>query len=382
MPVEFNITTATSRVELDKKTRRGQASCLVANISGKPVRGRAQLRSSTQDIITNQWVTLDGAAERDYAVAGNQQFTIQIAVPASAPATTTPFTFWMEVIDVANPDEVCDKGQEIAFAVPEAPVVKPGFQFKWWMAAIAAGVILLIALVIFLIARANSKPIVPQNIIGMTESEARSALENSCANPRPCLIPNVNYKAVSGNTLGVVTEVIPPAGTRLDPGTTVVVFISQVLVPNNIIGQTEDQAKNSLINACQAVPCLNPVMQYNVIFTTLPEAVTATNPPPGTLVNPGSSVTVTYRKRKLVTIPDLGGKDPTTATGVLVNLCPLSPCLNVTQVLVISRAGLIGLVVNTKPPAGTQVEPGSPVQLQVGRGLGLPLPQPLPLPKP
>jgi hypothetical protein len=133
----FVITAASNSVLLSAE-RTGQATFTVFNASGRPISGRAQI--VPEDPATEPWMTLAGAAERAFGIAGAQQFVVEITAPPTAPAGDVRFR--LAVVDVENPDENYSRGPSVTFHVPEAPA--PSKPFPWWIIAVAAGVIILL----------------------------------------------------------------------------------------------------------------------------------------------------------------------------------------------------------------------------------------------
>jgi hypothetical protein len=133
----FVITAASNSVPLSAE-RTGQATFTVFNASGRPISGRARI--VPEDPATEPWITVAGAAERAFGIAGAQQFAVEIKAPPTAPAGDVRFR--LDVVDVENPDENYTQGPSVTFQVPEAPA--PSKPFPWWIVAVAAGVIILL----------------------------------------------------------------------------------------------------------------------------------------------------------------------------------------------------------------------------------------------
>jgi hypothetical protein len=140
----FDITNASTTIPIDSRGN-GQTSYSASNISGAPVRGRARLRSNDTDTL--KWLALQGDVERDFGVAQTQQFTIKVAVPPDTPPGD--HTFALQVVDVANPDELSDTGPEVSFKVlPTPPKPAPKLPWWWWIPVAAVGVIILIVVLV------------------------------------------------------------------------------------------------------------------------------------------------------------------------------------------------------------------------------------------
>lgn len=138
MPGPFAITAATNTVLLDS-SRQGQTSFTVSNTTTRSARGRARIVPISA--AAGPWLTLLGEAERDFASSSTQQYTVQISVPPGAPASD--YTFRLDMVDLANPDEDFSEGPSVRFVVaPSLPVKKP---FPWWIVAIAIAALLILA---------------------------------------------------------------------------------------------------------------------------------------------------------------------------------------------------------------------------------------------
>lgn len=135
MACPFDITVATNSVRLNAK-RQGEAAFTAYNRSGRPVRGRAQI--APQNPAAAPWLELVGDVERSFAIAGTEQYTVQLAVLDKAPPGN--YSFRLDMVGVENPDEDYCSGPSVTFEVPQPVPIKP---FPWWI-VIAAVVALLV----------------------------------------------------------------------------------------------------------------------------------------------------------------------------------------------------------------------------------------------
>lgn len=129
----FAVTTATNSVRLDG-SRAGEALFTVFNASGRPVRGRALVVA--QEPVAQRWATILGDAERDFSIAGTQQYPVRLAVPPDAPAGA--YSLRLDMVGVENPDEFFTEGPMVRLEVP-APEKKRPFP---WLAVVAVLVVL------------------------------------------------------------------------------------------------------------------------------------------------------------------------------------------------------------------------------------------------
>lgn len=132
----FSITTAATALQLDSQGR-SECAFTVTNVSGRALRGRAELRATNP--AHQGWIAVSGDAERDYPPNSTQSIVARIAVPAGSPAGKSGFR--LDVVSTENSDEDFAEGPTIAFDVaPPAPKKA----FPWWIVAAAAVLVLVI----------------------------------------------------------------------------------------------------------------------------------------------------------------------------------------------------------------------------------------------
>ena len=137
----FAITTATNSVILND-SRQGEVSFTVANVSGRQLPARAHI--VPQGEAQADWFTLAGDSEREFAIAGVQQYTVRIQVPPEA--TPGNYLFRLDAVGIRVPDEEFAEGPSVTFVVPEQQEkAKP---FPWWLVAVGAVSLLVIAVVV------------------------------------------------------------------------------------------------------------------------------------------------------------------------------------------------------------------------------------------
>lgn len=167
MPNAFDITTASTTVQIDDATRKGVASYTVKNTCGRPLRGEAKLETNQPQILEpgKEWIKIDNSTFRDFSTDGTEQFTVQIGVPMQAPAGT--YGFWLKMVGIENPDEMTDIGPNIDFSVKELPKPVPWWKkLKWWVWVIAGVVLLLIiGLILFLVLTPRTPATFSANIL-------------------------------------------------------------------------------------------------------------------------------------------------------------------------------------------------------------------------
>jgi hypothetical protein len=131
----FAITAASNTVLLGQN-RAAETTFTVANTSGRAVRGRAKL--GPDDLVQKKWLQPAGDVERDFAIAGAQQYVVKINVPPNASAGN--YSLRLDMVGVENPDADYTEGPTVAFQVPQAEVKR---KFPWWIVAAAAVIVIL-----------------------------------------------------------------------------------------------------------------------------------------------------------------------------------------------------------------------------------------------
>lgn len=165
MTCPFDITVATNSVRLDAK-HQGEATFTVFNRSGRPVRGRGQLAAQQSEAAA--WLAVSGENERNFAIAGAEQYSVRLTVPKTAPAGN--YAFRLDMVGVENPDEEFCAGPSVTFVVPEPAPPKP---FPWWIVAVVAVVVIGAGLAFWLWPRSVPVPDVREQ----TLNNARATLE-------------------------------------------------------------------------------------------------------------------------------------------------------------------------------------------------------------
>ena len=217
MPGSFTITAATNSIRLDTN-RRGEASFTVFNASGRPIRGRAQL--VTQYPAVADWLTLQGAAERDFGIAEAHHFTARIALPADAPAGSQPFR--LDMVGVENPDEQYTQGPTVIFQAPEPEPKKP---FPWWIIAAVSGGLLLIGAILAVV-------LWPRDVtVPAIRGEAISNASQILTDARLAVAAAIVEESSDDVPEGRVIRTEPPEGNQVSRGSEITLIVSTGPVP-------------------------------------------------------------------------------------------------------------------------------------------------------
>ena len=236
---------------------------------------------------------------------------------------------------------------------------------KMW---IVLGVILAALLIVGGVwyALARSQPTaemvaVPDNLVGMSEADAKAAVESVG------LVFAVSDKTVASEELaeGMVAEVDPPSGERVEVGTTVTAKLSSgsdsVVIPE-ITNMTPEAAQ-------EAVEALGLVWELDankVDSDSVEEGkIAKVNPSVGKKVKKGSTVKGTVSSgKKTVTVPDLTGmtqdqaREYLTQVGLQVGNVQTSD----------DPSQSAGKILSSSPAAGETLNKGESVSITVASG--------------
>ncbi|MEV6016513.1 MULTISPECIES: Stk1 family PASTA domain-containing Ser/Thr kinase [unclassified Streptomyces] len=162
---------------------------------------------------------------------------------------------------------------------------------------------------------------------------------------------------------GNVCSQDPAVGSTVKKGDTISVVVStgapKVAVPN-VTGKTLDKATEILGG---------DKYRFNVKTkfeesTEAPNTVLDQNPRLGDEVEKGSTITLTVSKeKKQSTVPDVTGKDCETAKAQMSASNLVGQCVDTDT----DDPNQVNKVIQTTPQIGAQVDPGSTVQIQIGK---------------
>jgi len=161
---------------------------------------------------------------------------------------------------------------------------------------------------------------------------------------------------------GRVIKTSPAAGTPVDRGSDVTLFVSsgprQVKVPN-VVNLRKQAAQQTLGDQGFQV-----VVTEEGSDSAEPGTVLRQDPAAGTEIDPGATVTIVVARRiPTVIVPDLLGQGMQQATDTLtaIGLEPRTSYRDVTD------PTQDGIVLDQKPASGTEVKEGAPARIFVGR---------------
>src|SRR5262245_45050431 len=159
----FAITTANETARLDSGGK-GEVAFTVTNSATRPIRG--QLRIKPLDSTKADWLSIAGETERDFSLNATQQVAVKISVPAGT--TAGKYSFRLDAVSVANPDEDYTEGPTVAIEVQASE--KPKSAFPWWIIIVAVAVVVIGGVVAWVLLR--PKMVDVPNVLTKTITEA------------------------------------------------------------------------------------------------------------------------------------------------------------------------------------------------------------------
>jgi beta-lactam-binding protein with PASTA domain len=409
----FSVSVTEALVRLDGK---GQATTTynVTNTSGRPLRGRAQLQPLGSTAAT--WLSVSGEAVRSFAVGETHQFIVKVAVPPAATGGT--YSFRLDVVSVENPDEDFTQGQAVAVEVPAPAPPKPA---RWPIfLAVAAVVVVAGGLAFWILSRKAEVP----PVVGKSLAEAIQALTDKQLGHREEEVvdktgqfkpdevvyqePGAGEKAARGSavllrvqkgvavptlvgkTRDVASALLEQAGLTASETVVYETTVTPPPAPGDVVRQDPEAGKKAVPGSAVAidvyesktilVPNLVGLPQLQAIDQLrgldLQGEVTPANPPTegfalGQVVRHqpafnqpaerGSKVTLEVKFQALPKVPtDLVGASESDARAKL-----LAVGLNASFKDAPSASGPTpaGHVLSHSPAAGTEMQPGSVVEL-------------------
>lgn len=187
------------------------------------------------------------------------------------------------------------------------------------------------------------------NLEGISEAAARATLERHGF--EVAVLPQLVDDGV-----GIVLTSDPAPGARVESGGAVTIVVGAARVVPEVAGLTEPEARQALVNA--------GALEVRVNYREW-------DAPEGTIVSVEPATGSTFTSRDVITltvaqaftVPELVGLNRRDATAAIE-----ANGLVANVVEVPANGGIIGLVVETDPAAGTKLEPGAEVTVKVSSG--------------
>ena len=220
----------------------------------------------------------------------------------------------------------------------------------WWILG-AVGVIIVAVLAYLLLNGGSGNTASVPSVVGQPVAQAKQEVQ------RAGLVPVV-VNVPSSDKVGIVVSSNPQFGTKVAPHSKVTLRVSagpkKITIPN-VVGQSEGQAQSTL----QGLG-LNVTTKTDPTSTLAQGKVAKTNPPGGTQVKQGSTVTL-FVSGGGAQVPSVIGDPKSTAESILSNAG-----FQVKVVTVAGPAGSTpGTVFNQQPSNGTTAPTGSTVTIFV-----------------
>jgi eukaryotic-like serine/threonine-protein kinase len=229
---------------------------------------------------------------------------------------------------------------------------------RWWLWLLAALALAAIAFGLYAVLKPKEVPV--PNVIGRPSATAAQILQNQGFEVQ--IDPSVNADVEKDR----VFAQDPRPGETADEGSTVHLRVSsgpgQAAVPT-VTGLPRAEAEQQLTNAG-----MKSKVQQEFSDTVKKGVVISTSPPVGTLVERGTTVTLTVSKGKeQVAVPDIGGQTEDNARNAIE-----SAGLRVGKVTQEESDQDPGTVIDQSPAAGKKVAKGSAVDLTVAKAIKVP----------
>lgn len=238
-------------------------------------------------------------------------------------------------------------------AAPAAAREKPSRAWIWAVLGVV-GLLAVVAVILVIIFTGGGGTVEVPDIVGMTESQARQALDNAGLK----METEQEYITSQSQQVGVVVDQDPVAGDTVNQGDTIKAKVSAELKMPDLLGMTQSQAEDALDKAgLKSVT----VSETQVTDSDLIGKVTAQDPQAGTLVTPDTRVSLEIGKEsELVSVPNVVGLEQASAESELKDAD-----LEVKVEQQESPAVPEGRVISQNPSAGTSVAKGTTVTIVV-----------------
>jgi serine/threonine-protein kinase len=208
-------------------------------------------------------------------------------------------------------------------------------------------------------------------VVSQLEDNAKKLMAGKCKTMDPCV--EVEVQRINDNKIanGLVVRTEPQAGSEVQVGSKVTIFVSKgpdKVTIISVAGLAADDARDKLQKSCGAEDCLD--VETNVIANnTVPSGkVISTDPAAGIVVPVGSKVKMFVSGgADEVMIPSVRNRLATDARNLLQATCKQSTCLKVVQTNESSDQIAAGRAIRTNPLIG-MVKIGSSVVLIISTG--------------
>lgn len=316
MAKSFTITAAKEKASLDA-SRKGEAAFTVTTTEARPMRG--ELKVKPLGATKAAWLSLADEAVRDFNPPKTQPATVKIAIPADAAAGT--YSFRLDAVSVAEPDDDFTEGPAVAVEVAAAQPVPPK-KFPWWIIAVVVVVLLgLGGVAAWLMNRGVEVPdVVAANV---SYDKAKEMFTGKELN----LLPAKDEP--SDKPQGIVIRQDPAPG-KVKKNTDVQLFVAKKQVVTagvpNVAGLPEDKARQEL--TAKGFKTINVSHQAKLPSDFAPGSVAGQTPPAGTPANPETQAIALVIADRGVRVPRVAGRSQADAARVLAGSKLFAPSID------------------------------------------------------
>jgi hypothetical protein len=200
----FAITSASETVALSGG--RVEVVFTATNSATRPIRGHA--RPVPVGETRQEWLSLRGESERDFAGGGTQQFTVEFAAPPGTPPGRYPFR--LDLVSVVNPDEDFTEGPAVTAEVAAPPPLLPPPKFPWWLILLVLGVLLVGGLLTWLALKddGDEPPPTPTPTVTATPTPTTTATPTATATATPSPTPEITDFSGDWNNLSPASATV------------------------------------------------------------------------------------------------------------------------------------------------------------------------------
>jgi hypothetical protein len=140
----FAISTVSDRVSIGGDGR-GEITFTVTNSSARPLRGQLRVRPLGSTKV--EWLNIAGETERTFSPNATQQVAVKVNAPPGVPAGK--YQFRLDAFSLINPDDDFTEGPTVDLDIKATEAPKKAF--PWLLVAVAAGAVILIAALTWLL---------------------------------------------------------------------------------------------------------------------------------------------------------------------------------------------------------------------------------------
>ncbi len=275
------------------------------------------------------------------------------------PVTATP----VMPVAGASPEPAASAMPTTALPVSAQPSEDEARKTPTWVWVLVSilGVLAVVGIILALVFAGSKAMVEVPNVVGMSQDEASQVLDN---NGLKLEIETEQYLTQEGQKANIIVSQDPEWGTRIAKDSSVSVTVTRELRVPQVTGLSYNDALTQLGKAgLQAELKQKPTKKQEEVDKVLTQS-----PDSGTLITPGSTVTLEVGALlEKISVPNVKGKTATEAETALTG-----KGLQVNKVEQPSETVKIGFVIDQDPASGTSVYQGETVTIFVSTGVEVP----------